>query len=101
MLPTYILLQILKKLHLEDELDAPSSFEGSSGFFNTQNSIVGEDINSDIGDSEASEEGSDIDLDDSDMRNETKEITNNVKIPPERTHLVKFNVDDQRPYFRL
>ena len=56
-------------------------------FFNTRNNIVGEDINPDTSDSEAieeGEEGSDNDSDDSDVSAETKEIANNIEIPPRK-----------------
>ena len=89
----------------EDKLDALPGFEGQPRFLNTRNSRVGEDINLDTSNnegSEESEEGSDTDLDDgSYLSEETTEVANNVEIPPKISHPIKFNVDDQRPYFLL
>ena len=75
----------------ENELDAPPDF------LNTQNSMVGKDINHDTSDSEASEEGeegSDANSNDSCVSKETKEIANNVEIPPKRSHPIKSIIDD-------
>ena len=82
----------------EEELDTLLGFEGYLRFLNAQNNRVGEDINPYTSDSEGNEmgeEGSNINLDDdSNVSEETKKVVNNVEIPLEISHLVKFNVDD-------
>ena len=96
-------------IHSDAKLDIapPSSEVGVDSpphFLNTQSSKIGKKINSDTSDSDASEtdhseKGSDVDLDDLNVSEDTQDIANNVEILLERSHHVSFKVDDLRPYF--